>query len=245
MCAEAGLVRCFIGIETPNADSLREVKKRQNLKIDLASQVECFFNEGIQVMAGMIVGFDHDSADIFDQHYEFAMVSGIPILALGALAAPEATPLYQRLKEEGRLTDADHVPLTWETNIVPRRMTQEQLSLGIRKLCNRLYHPQAFGERVVRFIDLLGQRRDPGAAEDEVGRQVARDLEFEVLDLIAEIPRLGPEEAEMWSRIAKSLRRKPQATRPVFAALMQYRQIRYMYEHCGIWQPPDQPAIGN
>ena len=245
MCAEAGIVRCFIGIETPNEDSLREVKKRQNLKINLVSQVACFFNEGIQVMAGMIVGFDHDSLDIFDQHYEFAMASGIPILALGALAAPEATPLYQRLKEEGRLIDADHVPATWETNIIPRGMTREQLSLGIRKLCNKLYHPRAFGERVVRFIELLGPRRDPGATEDKVGRHVARDLEFEVLDLIAEIPRLGPEEAQMWSQIAKALRKKPQATRPVFAALMQYRQIRYMYEHCGTWQAPDQAAIIN
>ena len=236
MCAEAGLVRCFIGIETPNAESLREAKKRQNLRIDLASEVRCFFEQGIQVMAGMIVGFDHDSTEIFDKHYEFAMSSGIPILALGALAAPEATPLYQRLKQEGRLIEAEHTPLTWETNLVPKLMTREQLSAGIQRLCNRLYHPRAFGERVIRFIELLGPRRDPASAEDQAGRQVARDIEFEVLDLIAGIPRLGPEEALMWSRIAKALRRKPQATRPVFAALMQYRQIRYMYEHCGIWQ---------
>jgi hypothetical protein len=89
----------------------------------------------------------------------------------------------------------------------------------------------------VRFIELLGARHDPGSVEDKAGRQVARSIEFETLDLIAEIPRLGPEEAEMWSRIAKALRRKPQATRAVFAALMQYRQIRYMYEHCAIWEP--------
>ncbi len=83
MCAEAGLSTVFIGIETPNEESLRETKKRQNLKIDLLDQAQCFLDHGIGVTAGMIVGFDADGPDIFDRQYEFAMSSPIPIFPSG------------------------------------------------------------------------------------------------------------------------------------------------------------------
>jgi hypothetical protein len=34
----------FIGIETPNQESLRETKKRQNIGINLIDQVKVFFS---------------------------------------------------------------------------------------------------------------------------------------------------------------------------------------------------------
>jgi len=49
LCAEAGLTHVFIGIETPNEDSLRETKKHQNLRINLADQVQRFLDHGIAV----------------------------------------------------------------------------------------------------------------------------------------------------------------------------------------------------
>ena len=65
MCADAGLTDVFIGIETPNEASLNETKKRQNTKVDLAAQIQRFFDHGIYVVGGMIVGFDNDGLDIF------------------------------------------------------------------------------------------------------------------------------------------------------------------------------------
>ena len=60
LCGEAGLTRVFIGIETPNEESLRETGKRQNVGINLVDQIQVFLDHGISVTGGMIVGFDHD-----------------------------------------------------------------------------------------------------------------------------------------------------------------------------------------
>ncbi len=155
MCAEAGLLQVFIGIETPNEDSLRESKKRQNTGIDLVEQVRKFSDHGIMVIAGMIVGFDGDGLDIFERQYDFAMSAAIPILTLGALVARAATPLHARMKSEGRLADdgSEIAAAPWATNINPKHMTKEELLWGIQWLANRLYEPSAFAERVLRFID--------------------------------------------------------------------------------------------
>ena len=63
MLVEAGVHQVFIGIETPNLESLRETGKRQNLKIDIVGEVQKLVDRGISVMGGMIVGFDHDGPE--------------------------------------------------------------------------------------------------------------------------------------------------------------------------------------
>jgi radical SAM superfamily enzyme YgiQ (UPF0313 family) len=88
MCAEAGLTTVFIGIETPNESSLKEAKKRQNTGVDLTEQVRKFFDHGICVIGGMIVGFDADGLNTFERQYEFAMATAIPIITVGDMVAP-------------------------------------------------------------------------------------------------------------------------------------------------------------
>ena len=66
-CAAAGLRSVFIGIETPNRESLAETHKRQNIRVDLAAEVTKVVQAGIMVMGGMIVGFDHDDSSIFER----------------------------------------------------------------------------------------------------------------------------------------------------------------------------------
>ena len=103
MCADAGLTRVFIGIETPNEESLREVKKRQNLKKNLVEEIQRIVDFGISVDCGMIVGFDGDDASIFERQYNFAMASPVPIFSLGTLVAPrcDAAARAPRRKKDG------------------------------------------------------------------------------------------------------------------------------------------------
>ena len=104
LCAEAGIYSAFIGIETPNQASLKETRKRQNIGIDLVERVERFLARGIKVDAGMIrLGSDSDTPGIFEEQYEFAMSTPIPIFSVNPLFAPEATPLYARMRSEDRL----------------------------------------------------------------------------------------------------------------------------------------------
>jgi hypothetical protein len=236
LCAAAGLNHVFVGIETPNEESLREAHKRQNMRVDLAAQVQKFLDHGIGVTAGMIVGFDADDVGIFARQYEFAMRTPIPIFTLGALVAPIATPLHARLSAAGRLIpdSAEVAAMPWSTNIIPARMSHDQLLAGLRWLCNRLYDPVAFGERLLRQIEFLGVRREGSERQSATS---LRSFEADSLTLLRTLARLGPAEAEMWGRVRRALRERPEATEHVLPTILQYLQVRYMYESNGVWDP--------
>ncbi|HVV81886.1 MAG TPA: radical SAM protein [Kofleriaceae bacterium] len=235
LCASAGITQVFIGIETPNPESLRETKKRQNLNVDLAAQVDRFVEHGIAVIGGMIVGFDADGLDIFQRQYEFAMSSAIPLFTLGALVAPDATPLHARMEAEGRLLrggpEVQAVP--WSSNIVPKQMTAEQLDRGLRSLCGALYAPAAFGERVLRFIDRF-PARPPIARADATP---ARAIDAAVVEVAMGVRRLGPEEQRMWYRVWAAVARRPETAPTVTGMLFHYAQIRHLYARGTYWEP--------
>ena len=237
LCREAGLRRVFIGIESPNEDSLRETKKRQNLRFDLASQVERFLDHGISVTAGMIVGFDADGPDIFARQLEFATALPVPIFTVGALVAPPATPLYERLRRSGRLTaDGSEVAATpWSTNIVPQRMDRTALLEGLRWLCRSLYEPAAFSERILRFIARIASAPRSPSLGGSFASRALRPVEVDTLKLLSRLPRLGPAEEAMWIAIRARLARAPAAADLVFPMLLQYLQIRHMYAVAGLW----------
>ncbi len=241
MCADAGLRTVFIGIESPNPESLAETKKRQNLKIDLLDQVNAYVEHGIAVMGGMIVGFDADDLGIFQRQYDFAMDSPIPVFSLGALVAPAATPLYARMQEAGRLIDVGQAQTEtaagpWNTNIEPALMTREQLLAGVQDLCRKIYDPAAFEHRLHNMLDRLGERTDLQSNMETV-RPHLRDVDLDTLKVSASVRKLGPAEEQLYTNMLKRLKTQPQFGPDVLSALMSYRQIRHMYEMGQMYEP--------
>jgi len=238
MCADAGVTQVFIGLETPNSDSLRESRKRQNLNVDLIAATERVIEHGIAVFGGMIVGFDADTADIFERQYEFAMATAIPIFSLGVLVAPDATPLHARLALEGRLVadslEAQAVP--WSSNIVPRHMTRAQLNTGARQLCNALYAPGAFAQRTVRFIERFGRvYQSTTALPDQL--PAVRRIDEDATEVAFGVRRLGRDESRMVQVVWDALARRPDAAPIVMRLLFLYAQIRYMLRQGSYWEP--------
>jgi hypothetical protein len=238
MCAGAGLTQVFIGIETPNEESLRETKKRQNLHGNLADEVQRFVDHGIGVIGGLIVGFDADGPGVFKQQYEFAMASAVPIFSLGALVAPDATPLYERIAREGRLvtgsSDVQAVP--WNSNIEPKNMSVQEMRSGLQKLCNQLYAPAAFGERMLRLIETFGSaRRLHGAGF--LAPTLIRDIDAHVVQLALRVRRMGDDESRMWDRIWSATARRPAAAPLVTRMMFMYLQARYMFQKGNYWEP--------
>ena len=182
--------------------------------------------------------FDHDGPDIFDRQYEFAMQAALPVVTLGALVAPAATPLHDRMERENRLVvDGSEVQATpWSTNIVPKLLSREELMQGLQKLANRLYHPEAFTERLLSFMQRVGARRDLEAgASWSAGsmRSIDRDGPVLLKKLIA----LGPKEAKMVYTIFGTVSKKPELFAFAKPWLFQYAQIRYMYDQGKLWEP--------
>lgn len=71
MFVEAGFQSVFVGIETPDEDSLYECGKTQNTSIDLIGSIRKLQAVGLQVQAGFIVGFDSDKSSIFKDMAQF------------------------------------------------------------------------------------------------------------------------------------------------------------------------------
>ena len=152
LITKAGFDTVFVGIETPNIDSLTECNKSQNKGRDLIESVKRMQRAGLQVQGGFIVGFDNDPPSIFQQQVDFIQKSGVVTAMVGLLQAPLGTRLYDRMHLEGRLVkkfSGDNVD--GSTNIIPK-MGLEQLREGYRKLLHQIYDPKFYYERVVTFL---------------------------------------------------------------------------------------------
>src|SRR5262245_11367727 len=142
----------FIGIESPRAASLVETKKTQNLREDIVQAVHRVQAAGIEVMAGMIVGFDHDDPTIFDEQFDFIQDARVPISMTGLLNAVPRTPLYERLEKARRLI-ADHMGDQFVfTNVIPQAMSRLELYEGYKRLLQRLYDYRNFRRRTMSLI---------------------------------------------------------------------------------------------
>ncbi len=144
----ANIVTVFIGIESPNEESLRETKKYQNVKKagSIVDRVRKVQDAGIEVWCGMIVGFDNDDTRIFKAQHEFLRQTDIMHAMVGMLSAIPKTPLHARLKNEGRLDLDDEQP--FGTNVIPLGMTREELRDGYVGLMQELYDPEFYFERL-------------------------------------------------------------------------------------------------
>jgi radical SAM superfamily enzyme YgiQ (UPF0313 family) len=152
LMTQAGFDTVFVGIETPNEDSLAECSKTQNQGRDLVESVKLLQRAGFQVQGGFIVGFDSDTPSIFQQQIDFIQKSGIVTAMVGLLQAPPGTRLYERMKQEGRVVNemsGDNVD--GSTNIIPK-MGLDTLRAGYRKILDQIYAPQFYYERVLTFL---------------------------------------------------------------------------------------------
>jgi len=196
----------FIGIESPRKSSLQETKKTQNMRGDLVENVRKIQSYGIQVQAGMIVGFDHDDPTIFEEQFRFIQDARIPVSMTGMLQAMPKTPLHERMAKEGRLIAESMGDQFVFSNILPKAMSRIELYKGYRKLIGDLYEFRNFRARTLEFILNRGRQVGEGLTirreEIRLAARVLRDT------VVAASPRRA------WftlSLIGATLRKRPAA----------------------------------
>jgi radical SAM superfamily enzyme YgiQ (UPF0313 family) len=152
LMVQAGFGSVFVGIETPNEESLAECNKVQNKNRDLIACVKKMQKFGLIVNGGFIIGFDSDSPSIFENMIEFVQKSGIVSAMVGLLNAPRGTKLYQRLVKESRLlkeATGDNTDLS--INFIPK-MNYQALIDGYKRVLNTIYSPKYYYERVLTLL---------------------------------------------------------------------------------------------
>ncbi|MGB3975913.1 MAG: DUF4070 domain-containing protein [bacterium] len=152
LMSAANFYKVFIGLETPDLNSLKECGKYQNMNMDLKTAVQTIHQHGMQVMGGFIVGFDNDTSTVFDSQIKFIQQIGVVTAMVGILTALPRTRLWHRLKGENRLLGESSGENTGDSiNFIPR-MGVDKLQEGYRNLIATIYSPKYYYRRIDTFI---------------------------------------------------------------------------------------------
>ena len=138
--ALAGCTGVFVGFESLDDQNINEQHKKSPKTADYANRVACFHDHGIQVNGSFVLGFDHDSPDVFDQTVSWIETNRLECATFHILTPYPNTPLFRQMDGQGRilhrnwdLYDTAHVVFK------PKLMTEEQLQSGYDWCYRRLF----------------------------------------------------------------------------------------------------------
>ena len=146
---EAQFLTVFVGIETPDADALKAMRKEHNASLPMMEAINTLNSYGLEVTSGIILGLDTDTADSESRLKDFIDLSQIPILTINLLQALPRTPLWDRLKRDGRLI-ADDSGL--ESNVRFLRPYDEVVATW-RRCIAHAYDPERLFARFTHQVD--------------------------------------------------------------------------------------------
>lgn len=202
MMVAAGFITVFVGIESPNEDSLAECSKHQNKGRDLVASVKRLQQAGLQVQGGFIIGFDQDPPNIFERQIKFIQTSGIVTAMVGLLNAVRGTQLYQRLENENRLIKTSSGNNTdCSINFIPK-MNLDTLLAGYKRIVSKIYSPAYYYARVKNFLREYKPLRKSSNPYGWVGVSAF----FKSVVLLGVI---GKERLHYWELLLWSLVRRP------------------------------------
>lgn len=161
LMVQAGFTMVFMGIETPDVDSLAVAHKEQNTRQSLVESCDKITRAGLQIMSGFILGFDGEKAGAGQRIQEFVEETGIPQAHLSLLQALHNTAMWTRLKQEGRLLEDLGNYFTFQKsliNFVPTRPMEEIVTEYIKAFWN-MYEPMPYLKRTFRHFNMMQARR--------------------------------------------------------------------------------------
>jgi radical SAM superfamily enzyme YgiQ (UPF0313 family) len=159
---KSGCIAALIGFESINEQSLRQMKKRWNLKgSDYPTAIQKFQDHGIMLYGSFIFGYDHDTVDIFDRTVEFALRSKFGLVNFSTLTPTPGARLYDRLRTEGRLLYdrwwLDPRYRYGDATFHPKQMSVDQLTEGCLRARGAFYRYSSIFQRA---FDLKANSRN-------------------------------------------------------------------------------------
>jgi radical SAM superfamily enzyme YgiQ (UPF0313 family) len=217
--AAANFFAIFVGIESPDTDTLVLMRKKQNTRRNLQESIYKIYDAGIFVFAGFIVGFDSEKGNTAEGMIECIEDTAIPVCTVGLLYALPATQLGRRLLLEGRLFPGYDAPSPTDTgdqctiglNFETKRPRRDVLA-DYRAVLNAVYDPSAYFGRVQRVGRMLrrGERRFKAPLAHAL-----RDL-LSVVRLVRRLPGAGPGTVgPFWKSVLDCAIHNPRALRCV------------------------------
>ena len=160
LMVECNFKKVFLGIETPDTDSLALTSKFQNTRDPLTESIDKITRAGMQVMAGFIIGFDGEKPHAGDRIVRFVNQTNIPLAMFSMLQALPSTALWDRLEKEGRLLNSGaNINQTTLMNFVPTRDIEEIATEYVNAFW-QLYDPAAYLTRIFNYYMKLGEAKN-------------------------------------------------------------------------------------
>jgi hypothetical protein len=227
---EANFIGVFIGIESPDPDTLVAMRKKQNTRRNITQSIHKIYAAGLFVTAGFIVGFDTEKGSVADGIIEAIEDAAIPICMVGLLHALPNTQLTRRLASEGRLHAEfffDRIvgmdQCTQGLNFDTLRPRREILS-DFKHVLEEVYEPAAFAKRLQGLTRLLGPA-NPKRRNDTRSKLGG-------LEIITRILSQLPGEQELFKRtIVECASTKPQWARVILLLIAFYLHLGPFSRH--------------
>jgi radical SAM superfamily enzyme YgiQ (UPF0313 family) len=224
---KANFFAVFVGIESPDPETLVHAKKKQNTRRNLAESVHKIYGAGMFVTAGFIVGFDTEKLSIADAMADLIQEAAIPVAMVGLLYALPTTQLARRLAKEGRL-HANHDRMTEETgdqctlglNFDSLRPERDIL-LDYRNVLERIYDPVAYADRLDRLARMLDRSGQPTELAVGDRRRNYVSLEF-VHSLLSKVPEARE---PFWTVFKNTRMNNPGALRIIVTLMTLYTHL--------------------
>ena len=221
---QANFFAVFVGIESPDTETLIATQKKQNTRRSLAESVHKIYEAGIFVIAGFIVGFDTEKGTMSQGMISCIEDTGIPVAMVGLLTALPNTQLTRRLEAEKRLlpfAEGSGDQCTAGINFVPLRPRRDILA-DYKTVLETVYEPDAYFERV-RQVGRTLRRPDIDQAFDAAGTM--HDLGF-VARLIWRMTVTRPElRRPFWRTVTDVARHNPAALESVIVMITFYLHL--------------------
>jgi len=203
MMREAYFCTVFCGIETPDPEALHAMAKDQNNMMPVMDAVNIIHGYGMEVVSGIIMGLDSDTAQTPERILEFIELSKIPLLTINLLQALPRTPLFRRLETEGRLVDEPGR----ESNVAFKLPYDEVVEMW-RRTFTAAYQPDALYRRFAYHVDhVFPNRITPPNSPQRVNPHNVR-LGLRILaNLFVRVGLLSDYRHVFWKMATKALRR--------------------------------------
>jgi radical SAM superfamily enzyme YgiQ (UPF0313 family) len=224
----ANFVGVFVGIESPDSETLVMMRKKQNTRRNLAESIHKLYASGLYVTAGFIVGFDTERISMADAMIKLIEDAAIPVCMVGLLYALPNTQLTRRLAKEGRLHAFDEAgnnsggadQCTNGLNFDTLRPKRDVL-LDYKRVLEAVYEPTAYLGRLRRLATLLDNSQRPERSDGAPAQNRFKNSEI-LRQLIAMLPE--PRDA-FWQVIVECTKTNPKSTRYIILLMAFYLHL--------------------
>jgi radical SAM superfamily enzyme YgiQ (UPF0313 family) len=150
LAKRSGLLHVNMGIESISQEALDSMKKKFNATQSYEDMIANLHARHISFSFNFVFGGDSDDPGIFERTHSFLRDNKVPAAYFNIMVPLRGTPLYERMKADGRMIDEANME-RWPGTVChfrPMRLTGEDLVENVRRLQREFYSLRSMTRRL-------------------------------------------------------------------------------------------------